>query len=340
MVDLKDLLVIWDRGHGCYPDTGASEYIAEETIINQVSDLAIAKLRKLGVKVIEVRPGSAFSVTDSLNKRCTVANQYANAAPRVIFISEHANAGRGTGAEVYTYGGKKLTEAARYLQYLISHGFHVHASNRLDVNAGIKDGSTFAVINGTNMEAMLIENCFVDNQADVDFYKTNVEMFANAAVYGITGVDLARTIPVEEGKFLINLYGHVQNVGDMRASGVNYCEIGTTGRGLDLEALGANVMGQNIGDVEFTYGVHQENVGDVEGAIEGQILGSSGANTQLEGFWAKVRKIPTGYKLQYQVHKAGIGWPKDNEWTDAGNYAGSKGEHRAIEALRLRVVKC
>lgn len=329
---LVGLIVLWDRGHGCYPDTGANGFIAEETIINETSDLAIAKLRALGCIVIEVRPGSASSVADSLNKRCAAANKYDNA---FIYVSCHANAGGGTGAEVYTYGAEKLDEAARYLQYLINHGFHVHSPerDRLNANAGIKDGSGLAVVNGTSMRAMLIENCYVDTKADVNFYSAHKEVFANAMVYAITEVDMA-TEPAKstDGNFLINLYSHVANLGDVRASGKNYCEIGTTGKGLQIEALSANIDG-----VDITYDVHMEDVGDIKGSIEGQVQGSQGIGKQLEGVTFYANKIPTGYKIQYQAHVANLGWL---DWVEEGEYAGTKGKKYAMEALRVRIVKC
>ena len=326
---LQGLIVIWDRGHGCYPDTGASGYITEEKVIQETSDDAIAKLRSLGVTVIEVRPSVASSVSDSLNKRCMFANKYPNA---FIYVSNHANAGGGVGAEVYTHGGEKLPEAVRYLQYLVNHGFNVHAYDKLNVNAGIKDGSGLAVINGTSMRAMLLENCFIDTQADVNYYSAHKEVFANAMVYGITGVDMAAEPAASTaGDFLINLYGHVKNIGDMRASGKNACEIGTTGKGLQMEAFSANIDG-----VDITYDVHMEDVGDVKGVIEGQIEGSSGADKQLEGITIYVKSIPAGYKLQYRAHLAYTGW---TDWKNSGEFAGTRGEKRAMEAVTVRIIK-
>ncbi|MHC1682584.1 MAG: N-acetylmuramoyl-L-alanine amidase [Clostridiaceae bacterium] len=175
-----------DKGHGIGQDRGAVGFIAEEEIINAIGDLVIVKLRNLGHLVNEARPKNTYSARESLNARCASANNWG----ADIFVSIHANAGGGTGAEVFTNKAERLVEAQRFLQVMLQEGFVIHSSNRSDINSGIKDGSDLAVINGTNMKAMLVEICFVDNQSDVAFYRSHIENIANAIVYGITGVDL------------------------------------------------------------------------------------------------------------------------------------------------------
>lgn len=136
--------------------------------------------------------------------------------------------------------------------------------------------------------------------------------------------------------FKIDLYAHVQDMDDMKASGIDLCEIGTTGKGLEEEALSINIEGTNGEKVVIKYGAHMEDVGDIEG-LEGQILGSRGQHKELEGLWIKTLEIPGGYKIQYQVHLQDKGW---SDWIDSPNFAGSRGEHRRMEAFRVRVVKC
>ena len=146
-----------DLGHGVGQDRGASsKYIAEETIIDNVGGLVINKLKALGHTVIEVRPSSATSVSNSLVQRV----QKANNSKVDLYVSIHANAGGGKGTEVYTYHGKELQQARAVLNNLCSLGFN---------NRGIK-GSNLFVTNHTNMTAMLIEVCFVDTQSDVELY--------------------------------------------------------------------------------------------------------------------------------------------------------------------------
>ena len=166
-----------DLGHGCNYDGGAVGIIKEEEIINTVGNKVISKLRALGHNIIECRPSTASSTSNSLNKRCATANN--NNVE--LFVSIHANAGGGVGTEIYTYNAKQHSYAVNVLNNICSLGFR---------NRGIKSGNNLAVINGTSMEAMLIEICFVDTQSDVDLYRNNIENIADAIVKGLVGTTI------------------------------------------------------------------------------------------------------------------------------------------------------
>lgn len=164
-----------DLGHGVNPDRGANGFIAEEEIINSVGGLVINKLRALGHDVVECRPSSVSSVSDSLSQRYNKSNN--NNVD--LFVSIHANAGGGVGTEVFTYNGKELSQARNVLNNLVDLGFR---------NRGLKDGSGLAVIRNTNAPAMLIEVCFVDTQSDVNKYRSiGAEKIADAIVKGLVG---------------------------------------------------------------------------------------------------------------------------------------------------------
>lgn len=190
-----------DRPHGCGQDRGADSILNEEIWADKMIDLVVSKLKSLGHTVLAQRPSGNLTVSQSLNWRCQQANNWS----ADIFISNHNNAGGGYGAEVYTYNRDMLDEATRYLQYIIDHGGSVHDNNRKSASAGVKNGNDLAVIRGTSMKAMLVENFYVDTQSDCDFFSSNLEMFANALVYGITGVDLEskNTIVEEEKKAMV-----------------------------------------------------------------------------------------------------------------------------------------
>lgn len=163
-----------DLGHECYPDTGAIGIVTEETIINKVGALVISKLRNLGHEVIELRPESANSVNDSLQKRYNKANN--NNVD--ICVSIHANCGGGHGTEIFTFGAKDVYGASEILKKICAIGF---------TNRGIKDGKNLAMVRRPSALAMLIEICFCDSQSDVDLYSDNIENIANAIVEGLTG---------------------------------------------------------------------------------------------------------------------------------------------------------
>ena len=163
-----------DLGHGVGPDRGAVGVVTEESIINSVGELVVAKLRILGHEVLTVRPSSASSVTDSLEQRCNAANNFG--AER--YISIHANAGGGHGTEVYTYQGKEVEFARNILNNLVSLGF---------TDRGIK-GEGLYVTHYTNMPACLVEVCFCDTQSDIDLYNgIGSDKISDAIVKGIVG---------------------------------------------------------------------------------------------------------------------------------------------------------
>ena len=164
-----------DLGHGVSYDTGAeSSFIREETIIDGVGRLVISKLKKLGHEVIEVRPETATSLSNSLVQRV----QKSNSNNVDLYVSIHANAGGGKGTEVYTYRGTEVAQARNVLNNLVSLGF---------TNRGIR-GKNLFVINNTSAIAMLIEICFIDTKSDVDMYNSlGAEKIADGIVKGLVG---------------------------------------------------------------------------------------------------------------------------------------------------------
>lgn len=164
-----------DLGHGVSYDTGAvSNFIQEEEIINSVGRLVIEKLKKLGHTVIEVKPLTAYSLSNSLVQRV----QKANNNNVDLYVSIHANAGGGRGSEVYTYRGNEVIQAKNVLNNLVSLGF---------TNRGIRGNNLF-VVNNTVAPAMLIEICFIDTKSDVDLYNSlGAEKIADGIVKGLVG---------------------------------------------------------------------------------------------------------------------------------------------------------
>ena len=180
-----------DLGHGVGSDRGANGCIAEEEIINSVGGLVINKLRALGHEVIECRPSSASSVSDSLSQRVNKANN--NNVD--LFVSIHANAGGGVGTEVFTCNGNKFDKAVNVLNNIVALGFK---------NRGIKPSNNVAyVVNHTNAKAMLIEICFVDTQSDVNLYRSiGAEKIADAIVKGLVGQTAVVNTPQPQEKHI------------------------------------------------------------------------------------------------------------------------------------------
>ena len=182
-----------DLGHGVDFDRGAVGYISEETIINAVGNLVIKKLKNKGHEVIGVRPKVACNTTNSLSQRTTKANKY-NVD---LYVSIHANAGKGVGSEVYTYKAKKNDKAVNVLNNIVKLGFK---------NRGIQDGSRLYVIRHTSMEAMLIEVCFTDTKSDVDLYnRLGADTIAEAIANGLVGTKATSTSSSSQNNFVKQL---------------------------------------------------------------------------------------------------------------------------------------
>ncbi len=93
-----------------------------------------------------------------------------------LFVSIHLNAGGGQGCECYTWKGKKTEAAVGVCKELSKLGFR---------DRGVKDGSHLYVISKTEMPALLVEVCFLDNKKDVDLYNSLGSKVSQAITRGI-----------------------------------------------------------------------------------------------------------------------------------------------------------
>jgi N-acetylmuramoyl-L-alanine amidase len=159
-------------------DTGAEgNGRREQDCTREIGNKLYNKLVNAGYEVKIVSVDSANSVNESLSARVNNANNWgAN-----LYISIHLNSGGGTGTEVFTYKGQENAYARNILNSICSLGY---------TNRGIK-GSNLYVINHTNMSAMLIECCFIDNAHDMGMYAA--DNFAEAIYRGITGQESNNT---------------------------------------------------------------------------------------------------------------------------------------------------
>ncbi|NMM61298.1 N-acetylmuramoyl-L-alanine amidase [Clostridium sp. P21] len=167
-----------DPGHGDVNgslggDGGAAYYLVEQNCALDIANKVISKLKSLGYEAWNVRPSSAASVIDSLQRRCD------SAASADYLISIHLNAGGGRGSEVFAMSSAGNTLASKVLSSLVSLGF---------INRGVKDGSGLYVIKHSKPVAILIEVCFVDTQSDANLYnQLGSDTIAGAIVQGLTG---------------------------------------------------------------------------------------------------------------------------------------------------------
>ncbi|APF23949.1 N-acetylmuramoyl-L-alanine amidase [Clostridium butyricum] len=151
---------------------GATGYLNESNCTREIAPLVVAKLKALGYEAVKLQIDNADQY--DYVKRA----QQANSIGGDMFVEIHLNAGCGSGCEVFTTNGSKAYDSAVRVSEALS--------ERLGIpNRGYKTTRGLYVLNNTTMSAMLIEACFVDNEADYKAY--NAETIANAIVEGLTG---------------------------------------------------------------------------------------------------------------------------------------------------------
>ena len=181
---MKHLLIL-DYGHrNTTPGkrTNCLDRVIHERTFNEGYGAVVARLaRAAGIEVLEVAPGVNVSMNENadLNARVAKANrwykekcaQYGSGNVVCWYLSCHANAGGGKGAEVWVWsaskqGGKEIGAAQAVIDSLCA------ATNMK--NRGVKKGypgapySDFAVNRNTLMLSMLIENGFMDYAPEAD----------------------------------------------------------------------------------------------------------------------------------------------------------------------------
>lgn len=162
----KNEVIGLDRGHGVKYDGGASGLMQEEKVIDEVCDKFVEIAKSRGYKVVELRPSSATSTTNSLEQR----THKANTSGVSLFLSIHGNAyngsAHGTEAYVYKLGGKTETYAKQIVDGICG---KIGTYNR-----GVKANSKLYVLKNSSMAAILLELLFIDNKKDIGLFNPSL----------------------------------------------------------------------------------------------------------------------------------------------------------------------
>lgn len=175
---------------------------------------------------------------------------------------------------------------------------------------------------------------------------------------------------------VLNGYGHVQTHGDLKGEYVirdTVFRVGTTGKGKRLEGLSLKLI-DVPSNMMLVYRAHVEHHGDMPKAEGSSVwrdpkdgslwlksdgyIGTRQDSRRIEGIQLRLINTDTnddysGYRIEYKVHMAQYGWGVDSRsnalnmvgnprayidvWKSSGDFAGTKGERRRIEAIDIRI---
>ena len=158
---------------------GAKGLLDETTEDRKVTARVISALRAAGHTVYDCTDDSGR--TQGQNLANIVAK--CNAHPVDLNISNHLNAGGGTGVEVWCYNEKTKDIAVAIC---------ASVSSALGIpNRGVKYSKNLYVLRKTAGSAILVECCFVDNQNDASHW--NADKCGDAIASAIAGKTVAGT---------------------------------------------------------------------------------------------------------------------------------------------------
>ena len=158
---------------------GAKGLLDETAEDRKVTARVISALRSAGHTVYDCTDDSGR--TQGQNLANIVAK--CNAHPVDLNISNHLNAGGGTGVEVWCYNEKTKDIAVAICQ---------NVSAALGIpNRGVKYSKNLYVLRKTAGSAILVECCFVDNQNDASHW--NADKCGDAIASAIAGKTVAGT---------------------------------------------------------------------------------------------------------------------------------------------------
>ena len=173
--------IVVDAGHGG-SDPGATGNIIEKEYNLKIANYIYNRLKELGVPVAITRTTDvAITPTDRVNK---ILNAFGNSKD-VIVLSNHLNAGGGTGAEVVYALRNNDTLSKLILEELSKEGQSIRKWYQRRLPSDPSKDYYFIHRNTGRTEPVLIEYGFVDNAKDANFIKNNWQDLAEATVRAV-----------------------------------------------------------------------------------------------------------------------------------------------------------
>ena len=256
---------------------------------------------------------------------CYVGNMYGRrSAPSITgydsVTSLHLDAPQGAGGHVIIHSDYEADEADKRIMALVKKyfGFVGYLPSGLSKR---NDLYNLNVFKNKGISYRLIEWFFLSNDEDRKTYDDNLDNIARELIEAITGQSIQTAKPAPKPSVKrpnLTATAHIQTAGWV---GAKDGMIGSTGQSRRLEAFFIAIDGKPVNGT-----VHIQGAGDTAGT---GIFGTVGMARRIEGVSLEV---PAG--VQYRVHIQDTGW---TEWVNSGEYAGTKGKSKRIEAIEFKV---
>jgi uncharacterized protein YjdB len=134
---------------------------------------------------------------------------------------------------------------------------------------------------------------------------------------------------------LLSYSSHVADIGWMPDHTAGQI-VGTTGRGLQMEALDVALLGNALGGAVQSRG-HVQNIGWTGWQTGDTRLGTTGKSLRLEAVqFALTARLAAVYDIEYRAHVQNVGWMP---WVRNGATAGTLGKSLRIEAVQIRLLE-
>jgi len=105
-----------------------------------------------------------------------------------------------------------------------------------------------------------------------------------------------------------------------------------------------NASSTSVSAADVRYQSHVQNIGWTGYSFDNDESGTTGRSLQMEALRVSIENTPYSGGVYFQAHMADIGWGgnvynSNNNIYDDQSYAGTVGQSRRIEAIRIRLVR-
>lgn len=178
----NNVRIVLDAGHGGSDPGASGNGIVEKEYALKIAEYLNNRFKELGVNSTLVRTtDETLTPTERVNR---ILNAYGN-SPDVLVISNHLNAGGGSGAEVIYALRNNDTLSKLILENLSEEGQTIRKAYQRRLPSDNTKDYYFMHRNTGRTEPIIIEYGFVDNAADANRIKNNWENYAEAVVKAV-----------------------------------------------------------------------------------------------------------------------------------------------------------